>query len=100
MLDDSKRPVCFTKKNVTMSPVKMQHITSNIISLHDKNLNRAVEIGITFIHIFEANYQADCNIYLGWKTVKTWYWNGVQGRIQDLKKEGAQVARGRVFGHI
>ena len=23
-----------------------------------------------------------------------------QGRIQDLKKEGAQVARGQVFGHI
>ena len=23
-----------------------------------------------------------------------------QGRIQDLKKEGAQVARGRVFRHI
>ena len=56
MLDDSKRPVCFTKKNATMSPVKMQHITSNIISLHDKNLNKAVEIGITFIHIFEANW--------------------------------------------
>ena len=24
----------------------------------------------------------------------------IQGRIQDLEKEGAQVARGRVFRHI
>ena len=24
--------------------------TSNIISLHDKNLDRAIEIGITFMH--------------------------------------------------
>ena len=31
-------------------------IASNIISLHDKNLDRAVEIGITFMHIFEANW--------------------------------------------
>ena len=30
--------------------------TSNIISLHDKNLNRAIEIGITFMYIFEANW--------------------------------------------
>ena len=30
--------------------------TSNIISLFDKNLNRAIEIGITFMYIFEANW--------------------------------------------
>ena len=30
--------------------------TSNIISLHDKNLDRAIEIGITFMYIFEANW--------------------------------------------
>ena len=28
--------------------------TSNIISLHDKNLDKAIEIGITFMYIFEA----------------------------------------------
>ena len=39
-----------------MSLVKMQHITRNIISFHDKNLDRAVEIGITFMHIFEATW--------------------------------------------
>ena len=27
-----------------------------IISLHDKNLDRAIEIGITFMYIFEANW--------------------------------------------
>ena len=43
-------------KYAAVSPVKMQHITSNIISLHDKNLDKAVEIGITFMHIFEANW--------------------------------------------
>ena len=37
------------------------HIISNIIALYDisisnKNLDRAVKIGITFMHIFEANW--------------------------------------------
>ena len=39
-----------------MFPFITAHITSNIISLHDKNLDRAVEIGIAFMHIFEANW--------------------------------------------
>ena len=30
--------------------------TGNIISLHDKNLDRAIEIGITFMYLFEANW--------------------------------------------
>ena len=30
--------------------------TGNIISLHDKNLDRAIEIGITVMYIFEANW--------------------------------------------
>ena len=30
--------------------------TRNIISIHDKNLDRAIEIGITFMYIFEANW--------------------------------------------
>ena len=32
------------------------HITSNIISLHDLDLDRAVEIGITFMQTFKANW--------------------------------------------
>ena len=46
ILDDSKDRFSSRKKCTT----------SNIISLHDKNLDRAIEIGITFMYIFEANW--------------------------------------------
>ena len=45
ILDDSKDRFSSRKKCTT----------SNIISLHDKNY-RAIEIGITFMYIFEANW--------------------------------------------
>ena len=46
ILDDSKYRFSSRKKCAT----------SNTISLHDKNLNRAIEISITFMYIFEANW--------------------------------------------
>ena len=46
ILDDSKDRFSFQKK----------FTTSNIISLHDKNLDRGIEIRITFMYIFEANW--------------------------------------------
>ena len=46
ILDDSKDRFSSRKKCPT----------SNILSLHDKNLDRAIAIGITFMYIFEANW--------------------------------------------
>ena len=46
----------FHEKNSTMFRPITAHIISNIISLYDKNLDRAVEICITFMHTFEANW--------------------------------------------
>ena len=46
ILDDSKDRSSSRKKCTT----------SNIISLHDKNLDRAIEIGITLMYMFEANW--------------------------------------------
>ena len=54
ILDDSKDRFA-SQKNATMFPPITAHIISNIIALHDKYLDGAVEIGITFMHIFEAN---------------------------------------------
>ena len=55
ILDDSKDRFASQKK-ATMFPPITAHIISNIISLHVKNLDRVVEIGIPFMHIFEANW--------------------------------------------
>ena len=43
------------KKSTMFRPITA-HIISNIISSYDKNLDRAVEIWITFMHTFEANW--------------------------------------------
>ena len=72
ILDDSKDRFSSRKKCTT----------SNTISLHDKNLNRAIEIGITFMYIFEANWSEGFRdsitkqiviISWVWKTVETVY---------------------------
>ena len=55
ILEDSKDRFA-SQKNAAMFPSITAHITSNIIALHDKNLDGAVEIGITFMHVFEANW--------------------------------------------
>ena len=58
ILDDSKYRFA-SRKKCNYVPLITAHITSNIISLYDKN------------------HHTDCNIHLGWKTVETWYLNGV-----------------------
>ena len=47
--------------------------TSNIISLRDKNLDRAIEIGIPCMYIFEANWSEGFRDPITKKTVETWY---------------------------
>ena len=55
-LDDSKDRFVPRKQNAFIFRPITAHITSNIISLHDKNLDGAIEIGITFMHILEDNW--------------------------------------------
>ena len=56
ILDKSKGCLALWKKTAIMFRSITSHINSNIISLHDLNLDRAVEIGIPFIQTFKANW--------------------------------------------
>ena len=80
-----------------MSLVKMQHITSNIISFHDKNLDRAVEIGITFMHIFEANWPEGF-LDLITKQIVTFTWVGKPLKLGTETVYDPAVIYGRVLG--
>ena len=48
ILEDSKDRFSSRKKCTTSNTISL--------GLHDKNLNRAIEIGIAFMYIFEANW--------------------------------------------
>ena len=80
-----------------MSLVKMQHITSNMISLHDKNLDRAVEIGITFMHIFEANWPEGFLDPIT-KQIVTCTWVGKPLKLGTETVYDPAVIYGRVLG--
>ena len=83
-----------TRKNGFLHEKKCT--TSNIISLHDKNLDRAIEIGITFMYIFEANWSEG---FLGpiTKQIVTFTWVGRPLKLGTEMVYDPAVIYGRVI---
>ena len=66
--------------------------SSNIISLHDKNLDRVIEIGITFMYIFEANWSDPVT-----KQIVTFSWVGKPLKLSTEMVFDPAVIYGRVL---
>ena len=69
----------------------------NILSLHYKNLDRAVEIGITFMHIFETNWPEGFYDPII-KQIVTFTWVGIPLKLGTETVYDPEIIYGRVFG--
>ena len=73
-------------------------ITSKTISLHDKNLDGTVLIGITFMHIFEANWPEGFLDSIT-KQIVTFTWVGNPLKIIGTETAyDSEIIYGRVVG--
>ena len=97
ILYNSKGRFALRKKTAIMFPSITSHITSNIISLHDANLDRAVEIGITFMQTFKAN-RPEGFLDPITKQIITFAWVGKLLKLGTETLYDPAVIYGRVLG--